>query len=649
MSEEFVFDINYDITEAEAKIRKLNALWKQSEIRVEEFKSKISETKSDIAALKEKQASLNEELKKARDIAGRRELFLDDLKSDVKSGKTTVDSKDMALLEKNAKSALNEVKKLETLQESLYNKIKDKEVQEKKYNVELIKEKSKLDEINQKAKKTANEYDKQKKSVGAISEKIKNANNPLEQFSKRVLGLAKRVFVFSLITKGLRAVREKIGEILSSDKAINSKIKIIRGNLSTIGTTIFQALNPYISWFLDKLIYATQVVSLIIATLFGKNVKQMSSLAKNSKATANNVKQIADEAQRATAAFDNIQMAPNSSDSDSGDISSGSDNTGIDMSGIEQLDESKFERLISFVSRIRDLFIELSPLLKWLWDNILSPFISFAADLVILGLEKIVAALKEFSDWCKGESDGISLTSSIILGFLAGLLFYFSTKNIISLIKKASVAIKKFGAEATTAQAGTSLWAVAISVLAAGIIYLGSNWNKLTGAQKGITILTALGVAAATAAIAIAAFHTSWSVGIAAAAIAGGLALLGLTFASLKVNQKSKTKNSAVGSDRFASDFAKTNNFKSSPLPALATGAVLPGGSPTLAYVNDQPAGKTFLEGSVENILAAFEKYKPSSKETNPNYTVTATGQLAPLIRLLGLEIRKENERSTVF
>lgn len=648
MAEDLIFDINYDITEAEAKIRKLNALWKQSEIRVEEFKSKIAETKSDIEALKEKQALLNEELKKARDIAGRKALSLDNLKNDVQSGKVTVKSGDMAALEKDAEAALKTVKELEASQEKLYKKIKDKEIQEKKYNAELIKEKSNLDDINFKAKNTAEKYEKQKKSVGAISEKIKNANNPLEQFSKRVFGLAKRVFVFSLITKGLRAIREKIGEILSSDKAINSKIKIIRGNLSTIGTTVFQALNPYISWFLDKLIYVTQVISLITATLFGKNVKQMSSLAKNSKATANNVKQIADEAQRATAAFDNIQMAPNATESGSGDISSGSDNTGIDMSGIEQLDETKFERLISFVSRIRDLFIELSPLLKWLWDNILVPFISFAADLVILGLEKTVTALKEFSDWCRGESDGISLTSSIILGFLAGLLFYFSAKNITSLITKASAAIKKFGADAATAQLGTSSWALAISVLAAGIIYLGSNWNKLSGAQKATTILTALGAAAATAAIAIAVFHTSWSVGIAAASIVAGLALLGLTFASLKSNGSSKSKRNA-GSERFASDFAKTNNFNSSPLPALATGAVLPGGSPTLAYVNDQPAGKTFLEGSVENILAAFEKYKPSSKETNPNYTITATGQMAPLIRLLGLEIRKENERSTVF
>lgn len=124
MAEDLIFNINYDITEAEAKIRKLNALWKQSEIRVEEFKSKIAETKSDIEALKEKQALLNEELKKARDIAGRKALSLDDLKNDVQSGKVTVKSGDMAAFEKDAEAALKTVKELESSQEKLYKKLK---------------------------------------------------------------------------------------------------------------------------------------------------------------------------------------------------------------------------------------------------------------------------------------------------------------------------------------------------------------------------------------------------------------------------------------------------------------------------------------------------------------------------------------------
>ena len=58
----------------------------------------------------------------------------------------------------------------------------------------------------------------------------------------------------------------------------------------------------------------------------------------------------------------------------------------------------------------------------------------------------------------------------------------------------------------------------------------------------------------------------------------------------------------------FGSDI-KLSDIKIPTIPKLATGAVLPGGSPMLAWVNDQPKGQTYVEGSVDNIVAAFEKY----------------------------------------
>lgn len=58
----------------------------------------------------------------------------------------------------------------------------------------------------------------------------------------------------------------------------------------------------------------------------------------------------------------------------------------------------------------------------------------------------------------------------------------------------------------------------------------------------------------------------------------------------------------------FGSDI-KLSDIKIPAIPKLATGAILPGGSPMLAWVNDQPKGQTYVEGSVDNIVAAFEKY----------------------------------------
>ena len=86
------------------------------------------------------------------------------------------------------------------------------------------------------------------------------------------------------------------------------------------------------------------------------------------------------------------------------------------------------------------------------------------------------------------------------------------------------------------------------------------------------------------------------------------------------------------------------SHIKIPNIPRLATGAVIPGGSPFLSILGDQPKGKRNLEAP-EDLIRQIVREETGGK----NFTVTATGSLAPLIRLLNLEIKQENERSTVF
>lgn len=72
------------------------------------------------------------------------------------------------------------------------------------------------------------------------------------------------------------------------------------------------------------------------------------------------------------------------------------------------------------------------------------------------------------------------------------------------------------------------------AILATGIGLLAANWDKMSSLQKTVTIFSAIAAAAAAAAIAVALFHTSWTVGVAAAAIAAGATLIIGTLASVK-------------------------------------------------------------------------------------------------------------------
>ena len=68
----------------------------------------------------------------------------------------------------------------------------------------------------------------------------------------------------------------------------------------------------------------------------------------------------------------------------------------------------------------------------------------------------------------------------------------------------------------------------AFAVLGTGLAALAQNWDKMSSLGQTCTILATLASAALAAAIAVALFHTSWSIGIAAAAItAGASAVLG--------------------------------------------------------------------------------------------------------------------------
>ena len=166
-----------------------------------------------------------------------------------------------------------------------------------------------------------------------------------------------------------------------------------------------------------------------------------------------------------------------------------------------------------------------------------------------------------------------------------------------------------FGSSLGTMQ----LWAIAIGVVVGSIAYLALNWDKLAPAQRVITILSALATAATAAAVAIALFHTTWSVGIAAAAIAGGIALLAGTYLFKNANgKKSLSGGGSAPSD--ISQYAYLAEGGTYNLPHLAQGAVIPGGREFMAILGDQPKGQTNIE-TPESLLR--EIYAEGNAETN--------------------------------
>jgi hypothetical protein len=234
------------------------------------------------------------------------------------------------------------------------------------------------------------------------------------------------------------------------------------------------------------------------------------------------------------------------------------------------------------------------PALIWFWDTFLVPIRDFLWDATIEFLELFTDALEGLSDWAKKNPKVIETIAKIVLSFLAGLWVYNTTKKLVGFLATLGRQFVIFAGQMGT-MVIAHLPAAAILALAAAFVIIGGMWDKLSPAQRAVVLLTGLAAAAIAAAIAIAVFHTSWTVGIAAAAIIGSIAAIGAAFATLKkdTGQSWSVKTPTIdpfgsaGSGDADSFMSKMSGDSGSFLPALAKGGLIPPRKPRPVIVGD--------------------------------------------------------------
>ena len=165
-----------------------------------------------------------------------------------------------------------------------------------------------------------------------------------------------------------------------------------------------------------------------------------------------------------------------------------------------------------------DLFVELTPMITYI--------VQFATYVVVL-------------------LDKLGLLEPVILSVVFALLAWKAVKitsEITKTIDKLKPLIQKLGSTAKAldltkaAAAGMAIYGFMVAADAAKNLF--TSWDDMSGFERAIEIFKLLAGAAMVAAVAVAAFHTSWSVGIAAGVIAAGLAVAYGAIAA--VNEKSK-------------------------------------------------------------------------------------------------------------
>ena len=448
-------------------------------------------------------------------------------------------------------------------------------------------------------KDVAQGFDNASKKVDKFDKSVKKANNSSKNYNKGLrglLGTAKRFLVFGTFFTIQRQISQAFQEgtqnLYQYSKAIDGNFAQSMDRLTTsflymknaIGAAVaplINAVTPALESLIDTVAefgnkLAETFAALTGATTFKKAIKSHKEYAEAVNATNN-----------ALAKFDEINNITTSKGDKNQDYGSMFETAEVGQ-GID-IDGEKFERISSIFGKLKKIWGECKETLKNLLPVLDILLWDWAAPLIDIGLDWLATAwdglnkvLKAFSDWCVENPETVKFMADVILGFFAGLWAYNTTKNIIDFLGKLPKHFENLKKSIVALTSPTSLLAIGIGTLVAGITVLALNWDKLTPKQRTITILGALAAAATAAAIAIAVFHTSWSVGVAAAAIVGGLSLLGLTFASLQKSSKSATASMTDAKKLFKST-------SGNPLKGYAMGGYPASGEMFIARENGIP------------------------------------------------------------
>lgn len=623
MAEQLVLDTDFNITKAEAKINKLNREFNESNRKANEIAEKISELNKKLTSNEDKNFFAQKALERA-------ETEVDKLQA--KLANIDINHPAYEIYARKVEEAKEEASKWLNTCDKLDKKNKEIRTEIQKQNATLDKQNGKTATIKEKIALAKNEQT-------SFGKAIKKSNNPLEKFANRIKGLAKRVFIFSVITKALRSIRDTIGDYIKQDSKLSGNIAKIKSNIATIGTTLYQSVSPYIELLLEKLALITQAFSEILAAALGKDIKQMRKLANESK-------KVADNAQKATASFDTLQKIDTSSNSNTSDSYSNgnSDSTLFTDDEIKRVKEN-LEKILGLAKNIAIVFA------TWKITSLLSDLGLIPGELgnIMLGITSLIVGVTDLWDVTTNWDDSLHNGEQTIESIRATVDFILIAIGLIFLGIAAwpvliIAALAIIGVWIDNYKNKIDKWISKLPKLIyelVDILYTAAYgvWDFIKNLFKGLYEI----------------FTGDWEKGLKRI----GIALLNLLIDCINIIVDAinfiiwPIRELIVGIGKIAGKNWDVKNIaipKISRIPQMATGAVLPGGSPMLAWVNDQPKGQGYIEGSVENIAAAFEKYLGNHDfGGKQNVVLEATGNWSQFIKWMNLQIKQENTRSTAW
>lgn len=409
----------------------------------------------------------------------------------------------LAKLENNAKKAANNVDKaaqkvatlrqqLEELQAVAENEKKTRSTgtvsQETGDAIQKTTQQLKMAQLNLESSQIA-----QEKASAAVSEYVgkqrlaalttQTVSEQFKKFTKRIAGLAKRVFIFTMITKALRTMRKMLLSTIGADKQMSTSLAQIKGNLISAFAPIYNYILPAIRTLLAWLAKLTAVVSVFINSLFGKTASQADASAKALYNQASATEAAGDAAEKAKKQLSGLdEMNRWESNDSSGGGGGGSSGAAPKFDLSDQVDTGKIGKIAAVVRE-------------------LSPYVAAVA----AGFAAWKIGKKFLGNLSKAKQLALAVAGAVLMGI-----------NVVDMLKNGinfdNLTGYIIGAAAAVTGLGLAFGVLggAITAIVAGLVLLGVAIRDVTKNGFNNKNLTAITVALLTIGGAIAIITGAW-------------------------------------------------------------------------------------------------------------------------------------------
>lgn len=242
-------------------------------------------------------------------------------------------------------------------------------------------------------------YMQKQQSAAASTSKV---SEQMSKFAKRIATIAKKVFIFTMITKALRAMRSGLLNTINADKQMSASLAQIRGNLLTAFAPIYSFVLPAIRTLLSWLAKLTAVISSVFGAIFGQTASQAQANAKALYQQASATSAAGDAAEKAKRQLSGLdEMNRWESNDSSGGGGGGGGSAAPDFSGVSQVKLP--DNVQAGLAKIGEALRSIIESLKRIWD---SPVVQFIVKTVLyVAMQRIAWILSSVGLVLEGIAD----------------------------------------------------------------------------------------------------------------------------------------------------------------------------------------------------------------------------------------------------